>query len=436
MKKRYLRKLLFSQFQRLLAGLWYRRLAFTGKMLLAAPPVLQALCFRNPRCCWQPRLFNSFVFFIGTVLCLGFTSSAYGQLYQFTQYYNTLQLINPAYVGSTGHLYKASSISRLQWVNIADNFPVLYQTYAVSGQYTFGHPYRKKENNKKRVFASAGLSFIRNNQGDGSLKYTSIMPAGAMLVRIGEFSYLSAGVEVNFNQYTLDNYILVSDYLNDNYTGNPAINESSKTLSTGIMWVMKRFWLGFSFKDVLLQSFTNGNILIDTGQQFYDNIYLQGGFNYPWNEDENQYITSSFLYKKRSQNAQLEGSVGFVQSFQSGYAWSLSAAYRGVWNQVEGLGNTDALALVAGFNIPNYYLFHKNSRVAKDWGNLGINISSDFLHAQFDESFRTWEVSIILNAPTRKGRYLSTCVDYLHGPLAEQLNQNLYLGKDPYRNMK
>ncbi len=381
------------------------------------------------------KLYSS-VFLIGLFLCLGFTNPAQGQLYQFTQYYNTLQLINPAYVGSTGHMYKASTISRLQWINIADNFPVLYQTYAASGSFVFGHPYRKKDNNKKSVFASAGLSFIRSNQGDGSLKYTSIVPAGAMLVRIGEFSYLSAGVEVNFNQYTLDNYILVNDYLNDNFMDNPAINESSKTLSTGFMLVMKRFWLGFTFKDVLLQSFTNGSILIDTGNQLYDNIYFQGGFNYPWNQDENQYITSSFLYKKRSKNNQLEGSVGFVQSYQSGYAWSLSAAYRGLWNQIEGLKNADALAMIVGFNIPNYYLFHKNSRTAKDWGNLGINISADFLHSQFDDSFRTWEVSLILNAPSRKGRFLSTCVDYLHGPLAEQLNQNLYSGKDPYRNTK
>jgi type IX secretion system PorP/SprF family membrane protein len=386
---------------------------------------------------WARILFNNFGFFLGLhTLCLltFFSSPGYGQLYQFSQYYNTLQLINPAYVGSSGHVYKASTISRLQWVNIAENYPVLYQTYAASGHFIFGHPYRKSENIKKRVFASAGLSFIRNSQGDGSLKYTSILPAGAVMVRIGSMAYLSAGVEVSFNQYTLDNYVLVNDYLNDNFMDNPAINENSKTISTGLMLIMKQFWLGFSFKDVLLQSFTNGNILIDTGNEFYDNFYLQGGISLPFNQDENQYITSSVLFKKRSQNAQLEGSVGFVQSYQSGYAWTLSAAYRGLWQNVEGLKNADAFALIAGFSIPNYYLFHKNSRMAKDWGSLGINISSDFLHAQFDDSFRTWEVSIILNAPSRKGGFLSTCVDYLHGPLAEQITQNFYLGKDPYSN--
>lgn len=383
-----------------------------------------------------------FVIILGLLTFLSLPG--FSQLYQFTQYYNTLQLINPAFVGSTGHLYKVSSITRLQWVNIANNFPVLYQTHATSGQFILGHPLGKSESNvsestERKVFAAVGLSFIRNNQGDGSLKYTSILPAGSMMARIGAATYLSIGVEVNFSQYSLDNYILVNDYLHGNFVDNPVINENSKTISSGFMLVTNRFWVGFSFKDILLQSFTNGNILIDTDSRMYDNIYLNGGVNFPWNEDEYRYITSSFLFKKRSQNVQLEGSLGFVKIYQSGYAWSVSGAYRGLWKNEDDLKNIDAVAFIAGINIPNYSIFHKKNRnssnKAGDWGDLSINFSTDFLHAQFKDSYypRTWEISIILNAPSRRGEYSKICGD-LHGPLAEQITQNFYSGKDPYIN--
>src|SRR5688572_4650770 len=92
----------------------------------------------------------------------------HGQFYQFSQYYNTFQLLNPAFVGSSGHRYKVNFNSRLQWMNISENARVVYRTSAVSTQWIFGHPLNENKNLnnsdlRKNSFLSLGLSFISNN---------------------------------------------------------------------------------------------------------------------------------------------------------------------------------------------------------------------------------------------------------------------------------
>jgi hypothetical protein len=335
--------------------------------------------------------------------------------------------------------------SRLQWVQIADQVPISYHTSAFSGQFVFAHPlseskYLSKKRRDSDTFFSVGFSLIDNNQGGGSFRYNSALVSPSMIVRLAENIYLSGGIEVSFSQFRLRDYILVNDYLQGNNTPNPDVTENATNLSTGILFISQFFWTGLSLKDVVPTPFSDGTALIYRSNHFYDNIYWHGGINYPLREEKDLYLTSSFSFKKRSQNQQLEAGLGIARSYQNGYVWSLSAAYRGLDRNIGELSNTDAAILIAGFNIPNHWfsqlLGKSNSEKVRDLGSTGISISSDFLHSQYSEALRTWEVSIVLNAPSRKSsqnEYKVECQDFLHGPLAEKITKNFYSGQKPYR---
>ncbi|MEO1053725.1 MAG: PorP/SprF family type IX secretion system membrane protein [Bacteroidota bacterium] len=390
----------------------------------------------------------------GTALCLlliMMSEVSYGQFYQFSQYYNTFQLLNPAFVGSSGLRYKLYSTNRLQWIGITENSPQVFQTYAFSGQWTFGHPLNESRNIDNRqaaksTFWSMGLSGVVHNQGNGALKSTSLLTSGSVLQRIGEKAYIGGGIEVNFNRHQLDDFIFVNDYLNGDFSGNSAVTESSSNLSTGLILVLQNYWIGVSLKDMTTLPFSNNDgILVNETNSFYDNVYVHGGASFPLRPEHDIYFTSSFSYKQRRQNKQFDVGAGFVRAYQSGYSYSATVAYRGAGRSSEGLTTRDALIAAVGFNIPNDIIRRvltpkgSNPDKFKDRGSLGVSISSDIVHTQFNESARTWEFSLILNAPSRKGsqsEFRPHCEDYLHGPLAEQLTKNLYAGLNPYVNEK
>lgn len=390
---------------------------------------------------------------------LSMSNNGQAQTYQFNQYYNTFQILNPAFVGTSGLRYKGYSIIRNQWRRVTENTTVPYQTYAFSGAFTFGHPSGKSRNydlrqSVKNTYWSFGLSGIYHNQANGSLNSTSVLTSLSVLQRIGENLYIGVGVEVNVNEHRLDDFVFVNDYLNGNFGSNSSITESNSNLSTGLILISKRAWIGVSLKDMTELPFSNNDgILVNESNSFYDNIYLHGGLSIPLKPEHDLYFTSSASYKQERQNRQVEFGAGVVFAFQTGYTWSGTISYRGL-GRVNDLRTRDAVMGSLGFNIPNFLIGRiikpekNNPEKYTDAGSIGIGLSADIFHTQFDKddnvgdralNVKTWEISLIFNAPTRKksqNQARKYCEDYLHGPLAEQLTRNLYGGLAPYEKRK
>lgn len=383
---------------------------------------------------------------VACVLALLIPTRGQAQFYQFSQYYHAGALLNPALIGSSGHRYKVNTLVRWQWMGIAENTNTMYKTSAVSGQWIFGHPlsenrYVNHDDVQKNAFLSLGVSFVQNNQANGTFMSRSVLFSPAVMVRLANQVYMSAGIEYNINRYTLGNYIMVEDYLNGSNVTSPTIIENNSDVSTGLLFIINNSWVGVSLKDMITTPYGNGAQLINENKTFYDNVYVHGGTSFPLRVERDLFFTSSFSFKKRVQYKQVEAGMGIIRSFTSGYSWSATVGYRGVGRNPQGLSNVDAAIFTTGFNIPtgvvHNFLTHKKADKFPDFGVLGIHISSDFIHSQFSQPLRTWEVGLVWNAPSHKGSGTAVrplCEDMAHGPLGDQITKNLYGGIHSYRS--
>lgn len=374
-----------------------------------------------------------YVSLILLVFMISSDDSAMAQTYQFSQYYNSFQLLNPSYTGITGHRYRIGTISRLQWIGVPSQSSLPYSTMAVFGSWIFAHPQSNNQNlgkhsNTRNSFYSAGFAVIQNNQANGALKSNTVMTSVSWVGRLGQDTYLSGGGEFNFNSIKLSDYVRVSDYLQGNNLPQAGEQVQYPNFSLGLTMVHKRLWLGVSIKDILASPSVKSFYTQDKG--FYDQFNVHGGYSTRLKGTENLLLTSSFSFKTWNNLKQLEAGLGFVRAYQSGYSWSTTIAYRGYPIESQKLSNDDALIAILSFNsIPN------SKKVTEGrvnmLGNTSISISSDFYSFQFGSAFSTWELSLTYNAPYKKQRIVY-CEDYLHGPMAEQITRNLYSGTPPF----
>lgn len=378
---------------------------------------------------------------------------------QFSQYYNTFQLLNPAFVGSSGHRFRANLNSRFQTFRLTEKgsdalWTSTYFSNAVSGQIIFGHPLGKNENvsqvqKASSTFFSVGTSLLTNHQ-TSKFRMTKFYVSPAVNMRLSKRTYLNFGMEATLGQFVLEDYVLVSDYLNRQPISQASLSNTSFNLSTGALLIHKSLWLGLAVKDALGGSNyvrrDTESLLVDQGGKSLSNIYVHGGWSFPLNFNRDHYLASSFSFRNRSENRQFEAGFGYYRAYQSGYGWSAALAYRGLEIKRIDLNliNTDAYIAIVGFNnIPFHSigaLFDKEKRKSdkyEDKGNISITLSTDFLYPNYSTVANTWELSIVVNASSKKstnkgGKY--TCEDFLPGPMASQIDKNFYGGIPPYED--
>jgi hypothetical protein len=384
----------------------------------------------------QPLLY---VQWFTLALCM-MALNANSQPYQFSQFYNTFQLLNPSYTGITGQKYRIGTISRLQWVGVPNQSVIPYQTYALYGHWIFGHPQSQNPNMRslernRNSFYSVGFALTQNNQANGLLKINSAITSLSWIGRLGELTYLSGGAEFNYNYVRLSEYVPVSDYLQGLNNAVPGDQVQYPNLSLGLTLVHERVWFGASIKDVL--STPAGTTFYTQNKKYYEQVNLHGGFSKVLRDTEGMLmLTSAFSFKTWQNFRQLEYSLGILQSYSTGYSWSTSLAYRGYPIQEQSLSNSDAMIFIMAFNSISINQKSTSTDNRKSLlGNTSISISSDFYSFQFGSAFSTWEISLIFNAPYTKNK-LVYCEDYLHGPMAEQITRNFYSGLPPYSNGK
>ena len=368
--------------------------------------------------------------FVLASTCLFLSSSpASGQSYQFTQYFNSFQFLNPSYTGITGHQYRYGLIHRQQWLGVSDGSLAGFQTTGVYGSFTFGHPMASgvlnPSKSNKGPFFTGGLAVLNNRQFGSAFTTTSAVTTFSVLVQLAPKAFLSGGGDVSLHNARVSDYVLVTDYINGNNNVTPGDAVTYPNFSVGLTLVLDKFWIGASLKDVI--DTPNGVTFISETKKYYDHLNIHGGYGIPFGDYNTFKLSAS--YKHWKDIRQLEGSFGFMRNFSNGGSFSSSLGYRGLPKTSEGLSNMDAITLMVGYN--NIKWRKQVNQAHKVKGNLSFMVSSDIYSYQFGTAMRTLEVSAILSSPYSKWDR-KNCYDYTHGPMAEQIVQNLYGGQSPY----
>lgn len=357
------------------------------------------------------------------------SGSVSGQSYQFTQFFNSFQFLNPSYTGITGHQYRYGLINRWQWMGISDQGISPFTTKSAFGSFTFNHPMAKgvlnPSKSNKGPFLTGGLGILQNVQGNKAMINTSAVGTFSVLVQLAPKSFISAGADMTIHNTKVGDYILVNDYLNGSNTVTPGESITYPNFSLGLTMVLDKLWFGAAVKDVA--NTPQGATFITQTKDFFDYLNIHGGYGLPFGEFST--IKFSASYKQWREVRQFEGAVGFMQNFSNGGSFNISMGYRGMPETPEGLTNRDAYTMMLGYN--NLKLLKQDNQAHRNLGNMSIMVSSDIYNPQFESAFRTWEVSLFVNSPYSKWDR-KNCYDYTHGPMAEQIVQNLYGGQSPY----
>lgn len=355
--------------------------------------------------------------------------TAHAQSYQFTQFFNSFQFLNPSYTGITGHQYRYGMISRWQWMGVSDAAFTPYQTRAAFGSFMFRHPMSKgvlnPSKSNKGPFLTGGLGVLQNVQGKNAFTTSSATATFAVLVQLAPKAYISAGGDMTLHNAKVNDYILVNDYLNGSNFVTPGESITYPNFSIGLTLVLDKLWLGAALKDVA--NTPEGATFITQTKKFNDFINIHGGYGHPVGDYGTLKFSTS--YKQWREVKQFEAAVGLAQNFSNGGSLNVSLGYRGLPETKSGLANRDAYTAMVGYN--NIKILKQDNQAHRNLGNLSVMVSSDLFSPQFGSALRTWEISLFINSPYSKWDR-KNCYDYSHGPMAEQITQNLYGGQSPY----
>ena len=141
----------------------------------------------------------------------------------FSQFQNTPLLQNASYAGKSGGDIRAIVNYRSQWGSVTSN---PFQTFGASIDMRF-------KNNANDNFLAGGLSMYSGVAGASKMRTTLVNLAAAYHIKINNESYFSGGLQVGFNQKSIDETDLRFDNQFDGTEHDPGIssNENLTTLS-------------------------------------------------------------------------------------------------------------------------------------------------------------------------------------------------------------
>lgn len=131
------------------------------------------------------KLIERHYFFL---LILFLTNTVKAQDPVYSQFFNAHLQLNPALAGNT-HSPLIQLNYRNQWANI----PTAYSTYSLSFDKYFD-----------RLNSGFGALLLSDNAGQGSLRNTSMAAFYSYRLKISNDLYIKGGIEVGFNQLSLD----------------------------------------------------------------------------------------------------------------------------------------------------------------------------------------------------------------------------------------
>jgi type IX secretion system PorP/SprF family membrane protein len=269
-------------------------------------------------------------------------SVLYGQDPQFSQFYANPVFLNPAFTGLT-YQHRFIGNYRNQWLGISKAFA----TYAV------GYDYNAVEKHM-----GIGLQVINDAAGSTGLNNSSVAGSIAWRGDLSRFTELRGGASVSYNMLRIKTDRLVfNDQL---YSGSSTSVEyesyNSKNfidLNAGILINSVDFWAGLSARHI---SRPDVDMSGAGGARLPVKWSLHGGYRFVQEKSGRtlkKYISPVAHYRHQKNFDQLDVGVYYYRFPMQFGMW-----YRGlpVKRYASGLGNHDALALLAGFEIEKYDL--------------------------------------------------------------------------------
>ena len=188
------------------------------------------------------------------LLLILWSTAAVGQDISFSQFYTNPLNLNPAFSGSVG-VPRIAMQYRNQW----SGFNNAFTTYSAA----YDMPVKKLQ-------GGIGLNFLNDAQGDNLINSMQINLSYAVYIQISENYKLHGGLQVGFNQNSLNtNELIFSDNLDPNYGDHGTSQELTNLtdpnynfidFSTGFLIYSKRIFYGVAVHHLTepQQSFYNG----------------------------------------------------------------------------------------------------------------------------------------------------------------------------------
>lgn len=282
----------------------------------------------------------AYIHFAVLLVCL---QSAYGQHYQFSQFYAAPTYLNPAFTGADV-CSRVSLNYRNQWSGIPGGFT----TYQASVDHALS-----------RYKGGIGLQFFNDKTGLGGLSTTQMSLLYAYETRInkklmGRAGISAGGVQrrVNMGSFTFGDQISRRD-ASSSVEGADAASIKYFALNVGVVVFSRTAWGGVAASNINEpnQSLTGGSSALPA------EFKVHGGYKYTFNErvignsHERQTLTLAFNYKKQAKYNQIDLGVYFTKDMLVIGCW-----YRGIpiFKPVREYINNDALVFLFGISVGKY----------------------------------------------------------------------------------
>lgn len=285
-------------------------------------------------------------FFLVLLFISGFSSRAFTQDVQYSQYYANPIYLNPASTGSTG-LYRFGVNFRNQW-------PALEQTFvAYTGYFDFYEP---------RIRSSFGVIVQGSQESSTQTSLNEVGLVYAYRLEFSEDNFLQFGVQGGFvardalfdrvilgTQLDIDRGVVIGGP-GDGFEGESRLR--SADVHSGLMYFGKKVWLGASAFHLLRPRIS---YLVDTQESLPIRLGFHGGYRFSLspgnindyfnNTDQERSVALGFNYKEQGQFSQLDlGAEFFFEPLVLG-VW-----YRGLPTKYE-LPNNESLVSLLGISF-------------------------------------------------------------------------------------
>ncbi len=165
----------------------------------------------------------------GTLVASG--STAYSQDVHFSQFYTSPLFSNPAAAGSFNGDYRVISNYKSQWTSISDPYRTMFASFDMSIK-----PIKKKKTQEVNGFLSAGLTFMKDKAGQSDLGITSVNLPISYTTRMTDKLIFSGGVQVGWNQRSINVSALQWDNQYDGEKYNAALPSREAGIGQGFSY--------------------------------------------------------------------------------------------------------------------------------------------------------------------------------------------------------
>jgi len=275
-----------------------------------------------------------------------FAMAVFAQDFQFSQFYSTPMLINPAFTGNTIQS-RVTGNYRNQWAAVPNSAG--FNTYA------FGY-----EHNFENFNSGLGLQFIHDRAGNGALRTTSVLLSYAYRFRLTRKFSIKPGLQFGLGSRSVNfNELVFNDQLQTGAGTSAAQQEYDNRsrnyldINVGAIGYGKYYWFGSSISHLNKPEIG----LLGNGIKLDIKYSVHGGYKFPIKKDIKKRLVSSFTltanYKHQGKRDQLDFGGYFSYSPVLFGLW-----YRGipVKNIESNLPNNDAIVVLAGYSKNGFTL--------------------------------------------------------------------------------